>query len=142
MTTIAWDGKTLCADRQATNSGLARACTKLFRSGDCVIAVCGQLVYGLELKAWYESGANPDKFPAAQREDNKWGPMMVWKADGMWRYEQSPYPMKIESPPYACGSGRDFAMMAMHLGNSAERAVELASLFDTDSGFGVDSMTL
>lgn len=140
MTTIAWDGKTLCADRQATSNNWGRETTKMFRCGEAVLAICGTLAYGLEMKAWWEKGADPDKFPAAQRDDNKWGPLMVWNREGLWRYEQSPYPLKIESEHYACGSGRDFALMAMHLGKTAREAIELASAFDTETGMGVDQM--
>ena len=141
MTVIAWDGKTLAVDRRAVSSGMQRTATKVWRHGESIIAVCGTLTAGLEMKAWLEAGAKPESLPAPQRTDD-YSCVLVLNPSGLWLYEKGPVPMRVESSPFACGSGRDYAMMAMHLGKSAVEAVELTSLFDVYCGNGVDAMTL
>lgn len=42
----------------------------------------------------------------------------------------------------ADGSGRDFALSAMHLGKSAREAVAFAARFDVYTGGGVDAFDL
>ena len=48
---------------------------------------------------------------------------------------------KVEDQFAAWGSGRDFALTAMHLGKSAREAVEIACLFENGCGNGVDVLT-
>ncbi len=42
--------------------------------------------------------------------------------------------MEQGMPFYACGSGRDYAMAAMHLGCDAKKAVQVAAVFDVNTG--------
>jgi ATP-dependent protease HslVU (ClpYQ) peptidase subunit len=58
------------------------------------------------------------------------------------QYESTPHPLVIQDKHWAIGSGRDFAIMAMHLGKTAAESVELASLFCNDCGNGVDTLEL
>jgi hypothetical protein len=57
-------------------------------------------------------------------------------------YCAGPYPMRNRSERWAWGSGRDFALAAMHLGKTAAEAVEVACLFQSDCGLGVDHVEL
>jgi hypothetical protein len=41
MTCIAWDGKTLAADKQATSVGRGITTTKIYRVGACLVALAG-----------------------------------------------------------------------------------------------------
>ena len=54
------------------------------------------------------------------------------------KYERSAIPFKIESPFIALGTGREYAMAAMHLGKTAAEAIEVAAHFDSGTGNGVD----
>lgn len=142
MTVIAYDGKTLAADKRAVNCGMVRTVTKLFRVKRSVIGIAGMLGHGMEMLQWFKDGGDPAKFPACQRDKDDWGTFVVLSKTGLWVYERTPYPHKIEDDIWAGGSGRDFALMAMHLGKTAREAVELASLFENGCGNGVDAMTL
>lgn len=142
MTTIAWDGRTLAADKRATNSGLVRTVTKLFRANGFMVAVCGDLSHGLEMVEWISRGADPATLPAQQRSEN-WSSIVTIDNSGVVRlYEQGAIPFVVEDQHFACGSGRDYAMAAMHLGCDAARAVGVATVFQCDTGNGVDTMTL
>lgn len=148
MTCIAWDGKTLAADKRMTTVGLARTVTKIFRVGKTLAGICGDGAQGMEMLAWYrdlvdERWSHPEeKFPAAQRDEKTWVTFVVVRVDGVWVYEKSPYPIRIENWAYATGSGRDYAMAAMHLGRSAKEAVEVACCFDVNCGNGIDTLEL
>src|SRR5690606_552325 len=71
MTVIAFDGKTLAADkRMCQGGGMARTVTKIARtsSGE-LLAITGGLDVGRELEAWYLMGAKVVDFPAKAKDD-------------------------------------------------------------------------
>lgn len=139
MTTIAWDGKTLAADKQMTNGTLRGQTTKIRRVGGEVLAWTGDQDSGEALAAWYEAGADPARWPSCQKDKDAWARLIVARPAGVFTYEREPVAVRIENPFFAWGSGRDFAIAAMHCGRSACEAVELASLYDTASGMGIDA---
>ena len=144
MTTIAWDGKTLAADRLGNAGSMMYETTKIRKTGylgDLLFAA-GQFSEINMLYKWYEEGADPDKWPKHQDGD-KWEALMVIKSNKtIWRYETQPTPWRIEAPFYAIGTGRDYAMAAMHLGKTSKEAVEIAALFDPNTGMGINTLTL
>ena len=143
MTCIAWDGKTIASDKRATSDGFCSTTTKLFRTKPGqIISFCGGGAQGLEMRAWIAAGAKANTFPASQRDDDNWAVVVVLDKRGLWYYERTPYPLKVEDAFYAFGSGRDYAMAAMHLGKTAREAVEIACLFDSGCGNGVTEMSL
>lgn len=144
MTTIAWDGKTLAGDKQATdNSGLMTLVTKVFRVGDCLLGGTGNTVAIQEFIAWYKRGCDVDKFPPHLRDSEKhYCHILEVNSDRTLHvYENSPYSFEVERIHHAMGSGRDFALMAMRLGKTAEAAVLLAGEFDSGTGLGSDTLT-
>lgn len=141
MTVIAWDGKTLAADRQATNCGMRFETTKIFRLADgSVCAATGAHAAATIMRQWYEDGADLSKYPECQKTTDDWARLVVARPDGaVWWYEGLPAALRCESVPAAFGSGRDFAMGAMLAGADARRAVEITNLVSVDCGLGVDS---
>ena len=144
MTVIAFDGKTLAADkRMCQGGGIARTVTKIVRtrsSGE-LLAITGGLDVGRELEAWYLMGAKVVDFPANAKDDTAM--LIVIKPNGeIWTWAAGPYPTRIESEKAAFGSGRDFAEAAMYLGESAVDAVAVACVFQSDCGNGIDVLEL
>ena len=141
MTVVAFDGRVMAADKRSSFGGLHATTTKVHSVGGMVIAGCGPTALIAEMRQWLVDGADPATFPAAQRDDTKCTSILV-KRPGtpLWQYENTPHPIVIENAQWAIGSGRDFAVMAMHLGKSAVEAVELTSLFCSDCGNGVDAI--
>lgn len=139
MTCIAWDGRTLAADKRASNGGLARRCTKIMRHGDALIGMTGDWDAAAELRQWWIDGAKPADFPKVGRDDK--ATLVVVQHAGISVYVAGPFPMIQEEQFSAWGSGRDFAIAAMHLGCDAAKAVEVASIFQHDCGDGVDTLT-
>ena len=68
MTVIAWDGKTLAADRRACLGNTHRTIHKLHRMTDCLCASAGESDAAQELIAWFEAGRDPAAFPPSQRD--------------------------------------------------------------------------
>lgn len=145
MTVIAWDGKTLAADRQCTSAGLVSSVTKVFQLSGGVydrhyVGVCGNMARAMELVNWLETfNGDPVSLPDFQRDDDLCVLMLVISPEGQcFEYGASPYPHEIASF-HAIGDGCDFAMAAMHCGETAEEAVRIACVYSSTCGRGVDS---
>ena len=143
MTVIAWDGKTLAADKRTNFGGLHGTTTKVHRLPDGSLVGCaGNTAQIAEVVHWLGEGAQSDKMPAIQRDPKECVSALVIRPDGkVLQYENTPYPLLLENRKWAIGSGRDFAVTAMHLGRDAREAVENASIIDSGCGNGVDALT-
>ncbi len=142
MTVIAFDGKRLAADKRATSGGgIARTVTKIQRHGAVLLGITGDWDIAVEMREWFKAGAEPGKFPDRAKDGES--TLIVIRHGGVIEtYCSGPYPMLIEEPMCAWGSGRDYAQAAMYLGHDARRAVEVASVFQTDCGNGIDCLEL
>lgn len=139
MTTICWDGRALCADRQLTSSGVRYETTKAHRLKDgSLFASCGALENNAAVYQWLNGGSEK---PVIEKDDDFDG--ILIKPDGSaWMLNKKLHLVAIESPYFATGSGRDFAILAMRLGKTAREAVELASELDIWTGMGVTELQL
>lgn len=143
MTVIAWDGKTLAADKRALASGVAKTTTKIYRVGECLVGFSGTLTTGMAMLDWWRNGHDPAKFPSVQNDKDEWTPFIViFKGGPILVYERGPHPCEFDQTSYAMGSGRDFALAAMHLGYGAAKAVEVACALSVECGNGIDALTL
>jgi hypothetical protein len=142
MTCIAWDGKTIAADKRATCAGVHNTTTKLRRiaTGE-ILAWTGDEDAGRIVARWYENGALLEKWPQVQTTD-QWSRLIVASKSSVKIFERQPESVEIEDKFHAWGSGRDFALAAMYLGKSAAEAVEIACVFDTSCGNGIDVIEL
>lgn len=131
MTTLAWDGKTLAADSRATSSGMPYKAVKIFMLADgSLFAGSGEYGQVHAVKAWLE---NADADTQKPKTDDFAG-FFVTAAGEVFRLEESLIRLPVYEPFHAMGSGRDFAMAAMHCGKSAREAVEIAALYDVFTG--------
>ena len=136
MTTIAWDGLVLAADKRATNAaGVISLTTKIRRlADDTLLGWSGPIENGLQLADWYTAGADPSAWPACQSDSN-FAVLIVVKPNGtVYEYESLPVPQQVEDSKMAWGSGKMAALAAMHCGMSATAAVEVAAKFDVYTG--------
>ena len=142
MTTIAWDGKSLAADKRVVICGLQRTTTKIHKVGAALVGCSGSGYQAAEMLAWARAGFKKNTFPESQRDDELAVEMLVILPTGIQVYGDTPYAVEYEDKHFAIGSGRDFALAAMFLGKSAQDAVLLAAEFDPGTGSGVDTLTL
>lgn len=134
MTTVAWDGQMMAADRQLTLGGTALPLKKIFRYDNGLVGCCGSVQESMLFLEWYRNGRDPERKP---KLDEGFSAMVV--SDGLCkRFENLLMPYLIDMPFWAAGSGADYALGAMAAGKSAKEAVEIAIRFDTGSGLGID----
>jgi ATP-dependent protease HslVU (ClpYQ) peptidase subunit len=139
MTVIAYDGKQLAGDKMTNFGGLHGTTTKVHRIGDLLVGGAGTTAQIIEMQEWIRSGHPVDRFPTPQRDAKDCVSMLVIHRDGtVWQFENTPHPIVIENKFWAIGSGRDYAMAAMHLGCTARAAVQVAMALDSGCGNGVD----
>lgn len=142
MTCIAWDGKSVAADRQMNYGNFRREFHKLQQHKREILATCGTACSGLALVEWYVQGCKKQDFPAIQSDKEEWSSLIVISVHGVWVYEKTSEPLPVYEPFMAWGSGRDFAMGAMAMGADAKQAVEIACKYDVNCGMGIDVMEI
>jgi hypothetical protein len=140
MTTIAWDGEVMAADKRANVAGSRITVTKIRRGrGGNLVGIAGNVSLFEDIFGWLCDG---EKRPDAQGEKGDWCEVLEVTADReVFRHERLGR-FQIEDKQYAIGSGGDFARSAMACGLSAVDAVRMASRFDTATGDGVTSLPL
>lgn len=140
MTVIAWDGKTLAADRQGCRGqGQIFRTTKIkaLPTGE-VMAWTGTRDQGLMLWDWYENGAVVEDYPKFQATDD-WTILIVARNGRAMEFNNQPVAMPVEEGFMAWGQGAPFALGAMAMGADACKAVEVASHLCESCGMGVDA---
>jgi ATP-dependent protease HslVU (ClpYQ) peptidase subunit len=142
MTIVCWDGHTLAADKQATNHDCGNnKVTKVFKHNGHLIGIAGAGDLAIEMLEWFKAGCVKDDFP--QSGDDEYGTLMVITPDKKVKmYTGRPTAVVYEQEFIAIGSGRDYALAAMHLGFGAKKAVAVACHFDVNCGNGIDTVTL
>ena len=142
MSVIAWDGRTVAADKRSVHEGLIRETVKLFMiDEETVVGFVGTECQGLALVEWYKSGAVKSDYPKFQTVDD-WTRLLVFKTGSVYFYESEPYPIKVYDHYMAWGSGRDYALAAMYLGKDARGAIGVSSVFDNNCGNGVTAFDM
>lgn len=143
MTVIAWDGKTLAADKRAMNNGFkGGTVTKIHRWPGGLCAFAGDFDVGMQMVQWLRAGADASNYPKQQAEKSAASFLVVNRDGTVDRYESTPVPLRMENQQQAMGTGRDYALAAMHLGCDAQRAVLVACALDSACGNGVDALEL
>lgn len=143
MTVIAWDGKTLAADKQSTSDGYARIVTKIHRIANGLVGFTGDAIPATALLQWFRCGMLHDQWPK-KLGDNEAYAVFIDLSGKVHLYcsAEGPYAEQLEDPIYAAGHGRDFALAAMYLGKSALEAVAVACALDKTCGKGIDTLEL
>lgn len=139
MTTIAWKDGVLAADRKMTYNGAGYKGTKLFRTKTHALAFSGDAGYGIKFVEWFR-GDRTDPCPMDEHADVN-VLVMDLETGRCAQWEEPGVPIPIEDKFCAIGSGHDLAIGAMSFGATAIEAVECASEWDNNSGFGVNYAT-
>lgn len=141
MTVIAFDGRILAADRMIVDGYAKQSGTKIHRVNGELFGYSGCMSTGMARMEWVRAGMDPATYPKVPEDE--FGRLLRIAADGqIMLYTVNGFPMRYESRFYAIGSGSDFALAAMFLGHSAERAVYVASELSSECGMGIDTLEL
>jgi 20S proteasome alpha/beta subunit len=132
MTTIAYRKGVLAADTQMIQgTSIIGYITKIVRRDDgALCGAAGDLAWAQAFHRWFLAGEEGD--PPAFDDDGCKGlvirrrkPIEVFESCGAFEFK----------PPYvSIGSGKEFALGAMHAGASAIEAVKAAMAFDPSTG--------
>lgn len=141
MTVIAWDGKTLAADRQTTIGDMIATRSKIHKLGDDLYFVgSGDTDRVLIMVEWVRNGCDPEKWPSFQRNQDTWVRFVVARDGKILEYNQEPMPIPCEDEKMAWGSGSSYAMGALMVGASAIEAVLATNKCCNTCGNGCDSV--
>lgn len=132
MTTIAWDGKTLAADSQASTDGIRSRVTKIAKSPSGFIAAgSGSFNAILPWLRWITGGLKEDEQPTTLRDSSL---IVVDPRGRAFIFENQPLRVPLREKYWAIGSGANLAMGAMGAGADAKRAVQVARRHDVYTG--------
>ncbi len=150
MTTIAWDGKFLAADKGAWVVGHINRVRKVFHytvDGEPVLyATCGEYSLAMAIRNWLADRRQP------KPEWRDWGidgvhggsvvGLAVYKLGQVFEVTAMGLLMPVEghgpSQVFSAGAGREMALGALLAGATAQRAVEISIENSDYGGHGVD----
>lgn len=138
MTTVAWDGTTMAADTLATDPwGMKEVVSnKILRGENFLLGSAGE--HG-QIIRWWETVCHLDAVQLIAEgykpyEKNVNDPGLILACQlGLFRHSSGVF-VGVSKPFHAVGSGRDYALAAMHMGESASFAVGVAMEFDVNTG--------
>lgn len=140
MTTIATDGKSMVGDGQREHRGTItnRNAQKVRRLKDgTLLGTAGCVAMGDQVVEWLNNGGS-----VPELKGDEGFVCLHLKAEGeLYMIGPECVPSRIE-PPFAVGSGMDFAVGAMHAGANPKRAVEIAVMCDPNSGGKITELSL
>ena len=134
MSVIAFDGKTMAADRQATFGDSALSASKVFAHEGVMYGCCGNYEDTLLFRQWVEGGQREKDMP----ELESCGFLVHDPEQGLFLMSERLVPIPVEAEKWAIGSGADFARGAMAAGKSAEQAVEITCDLCLSCGEGIE----
>lgn len=139
MTTIAWDGKTLAADRRVSFDNTSDTkVTKIVKTKHGLCGTSGNTSLGAGFKRWFIDGYKGD--PPPLQKDGESAVAFVIRQNGA-RFHYDAYGWYEAHPgPFAIGSGYELAIAAMESGKSAVEAVQIAAKFDGLTNDEIDTL--
>lgn len=147
MTTIAWDGKTLCSDSLLSCGDMRLGSVqKVFKArlgGKLTLfAGAGNHANWYSVVAWMVNGANVDEKPSFETSNENDFTLVVINKETTCYWTPTMTPVPAPMPFVVAGSGEAYALAALTLGKTAREAVELAIKLDCASGGEIQEATL
>lgn len=133
MTVIAWDGKTLAADRLLVFNGLKLKCRKIFRIGSMLVGAAGDSPLTEEFIEYIRGSGD---YPTSTGDFEG---IVINRVANI--YTTSKVPLVVDGP-IAIGVGAVVAMTVMSLGGSAIDAVKQCNKTVEGCGMGIDYLEL
>lgn len=145
MTTIAWDGKTLAADRGAWSGTFCYRARKVWKIANkkgqpMLVAVCGDAGFAAAYIEFLRGrGAEPTKYPD---DPNKtYGiALLVDHHKRTWRVNSDGRRHRVYGKLVVMGGGQEGVMCAMLAGAGAREAVLIVAKCTELSRFGADAV--
>ena len=139
MTVIAWDGKSIAADRRAERGRVIEEHDKLFPGPNgSTISFAGEAAKGLLLVEWYCKGRKLKDWPKFQSTEDFITMIVAGKDGKVDVYYDEPIPVPFSNNFNAWGSGAPFAIGAMAAGATPLEACKIAGKHCVSCGNGYD----
>ena len=137
MTTIAAKFSTLeiAADSMVSGEDSFYLVSKLRHGKNSIYGACGD--WDKVLKAYQLIESNSKEW-----ESDLDVSILELRPDGLWVYESTIIPVKLKNDYWAVGTGANFAIAAMRLGNNPATAVAIAAEFDPFTRHPIESYKL
>lgn len=138
MTVVAWDGKSMAADRRAERMNLFSERKKLFEANGVVYGYSGDLASCLEAEKFFVYGLAPEDL---RIDYHKGFSFLLYRRKAQTLHSAFNSLVLVEEPVdrfTAIGIGDEFAMGVMAAGFCAETAVSLCNKHIVGCGNGVD----
>jgi hypothetical protein len=127
----------MAADKLISNSPCFHA-KKLFRVNGSIYGIAGEMSKCLQFVAWRK---NVQEKPQFTDSDNFCAIELTPKGKIM-KWEQELFPIEVDSPFYAIGSGAAYALGAASAGKTPRQAVQIAARWDEATGSEVQTMSI
>ena len=141
MTTVAFDGRVLAADR-LVSGGFPCSMGKIWKlKSGAYFTGCGSYDRMVEVADWldkYDPADGDAKRPWLPPEQDTIFILVSPEGQGAWLSWPYLRPVTFPERRFAVGSGSEYAIGAMAAGVGAVKAVRIASEYDADTGLGVD----
>lgn len=147
MTTIAWDGETLAADRCSWSGGARRAVRKVFKitmkDGETYLcAFCGSGEFAHAVMEWMTGKLSTPPDCASFGVDSETAcALVINKKKQVFLLGARLHYMRMHEKQFAVGAGQDFAWGALEAGATAKQAVMIAAKRSDYAGLGVDCVS-
>lgn len=141
MTTIAWDGHTLAADRRVNFGSVSdMECTKIVKNKKGHLAAAsGSSSLAAGFRRWFLEGEKGEPVMAKDGQDATG--FIIRKPGKVEMYDIAGW-YEAETDKFAVGSGCELALGALRSGGDAIAAVGVAMMHDGYTGGKVDALEL
>ncbi|MBK7822989.1 MAG: hypothetical protein IPJ61_18565 [Tessaracoccus sp.] len=146
MTTIAWDGTTLAADRASWSGGTRRRVRKVERivaaDGRVFLAAfSGDGAFCHAVKLWMRGEADRPDPKEFDLEAGTYCAIVIDERRRVWLLTALLHYLPFREHLFAGGAGQEFVWGALEAGASARRAVQIAAKRSDHAGLGVDCVS-
>lgn len=147
MTTIAWDGRTLAADRCSWSNGVRRQTRKVFKitrhtdGKEILIAFAGVQAWAVAVLHWLKDGGEKPRHKDFGVEPDLQCAIVIERGGRISMMTNQLTYLPVRERKYAFGGGQECAWGALEAGANAKQAVRIAMKRTDYAGFGVDSVS-
>lgn len=143
MTTVAYKGGIIAADRAISSNGHVGTTKKIWKrkSDGALVGCCGLVALFQRWSEWFLAGERGPP-PSLGTCDDSDTTALVVRPSGLVEVWCRFGPAKYDAKYHAIGSGGDLAMGAMAVGASARVAVAAAAKHDHATGHGITFLKL
>lgn len=146
MTTIAFDGTTLAADRCSWSGGARRRVRKAHKvtapdGRKYLVAMAGNGSLADAVLAWMRGGQRPNPLDFIKPEDlQNQCALVIDEKRRVWQLGADLTYTHTTEKIFAMGAGQDFAWGALEAGATAEQAIRIAIKRSDYAGLGVNTV--